>query len=52
MLVDKGLCNGLLNKGDGVLVFVSKVIGESDIGRSVMGDGRTIDAVGVEGWDI
>ena len=52
MLGDKGLCNGLVNKGDGVLLFVSKVVGDSDIGSSVIGDGRTIDAVGVEGWDV
>ena len=42
----------MLSKGDGVLLFVSRVIGDSDIGSSVIGDGRTIDAVGVEGWDV
>ena len=52
LLVDKGLCNGLLSKGNGVLLSVSKGIGDSDIGSSVIGDGRTIDAVGVEGWDV
>ena len=48
MLGDKGLCEGLVDKGDGVLLFVSKVIGESGIGRSIMGDGITIGAVGLE----
>ncbi len=45
-LVDKGLCNGLLSKGDGVLLYVSKGISDNDIGSSVIGDGRTIDVVG------
>jgi hypothetical protein len=51
-LVDKGLCNGLLSKGDGVLLSVSKGIGDSDIGSSVIGDGRTIDVVGLECCDL
>ena len=52
LLVDKGLCNGLLSKSDGVLLSVSKGIGDSDIGSSVIGDGRTIDAVGLELCDV
>ena len=52
LLVDKGLCNGLLSKGNGVLLSVSKGIGDSDIGSSVIGDGRTIDAVGLELCDV